>query len=284
MSAIRQVRSRIPLPLPSISDVPIMQFHRKKSFLSRLGSARAMCKQHASWLACVFACLVGMPSFAASLQVSPITLELQAREPAQGLWLSNSGAQPLQAQVRVYAWAQENGEDVLKPTKDLVVSPPMLTIPPGQRQIVRLVRVGAGQMPPATEKTYRVVIDELPVALGVEGDGVKFVLRYSVPAFIAPAAQGSQAASVQWDLQEGAEGPVLAARNSGNIRAKITTVSATARNGKTVVLTDGLYGYVLAGSTRHWSLSREAAAAARDGTLDMSINETEISLRVGANR
>src|SRR5690606_7700691 len=117
---------------------------------------------------------------------------------------------------------QENGEDVLKPTQDLVVSPPMLTIPPGQRQMVRLVRVGAGLGPPASEKTYRIVMDELPVALGAESEGVKFVLRYSVPIFIAPALSASDAgkpmttaASVQWALREGAHGPMLVAYNQG---------------------------------------------------------------------
>lgn len=232
-------------------------------------------------------CLLGAPVFAASLQVSPVTLDLQARQNSEGLWLSNSGTQPLQAQVRVYAWVQEEGEDLLKPTNEMVASPPMLTIQPGQRQIVRLVRVGAGQAPPATEKAYRVVMDELPVGAGAEG--VKFVLRYSVPIFIAPpaleAADGGQliaVPTVDWSVREGPAGAVLTASNKGRTRAKVTNVSLLGRNGKKIVLSEGLYGYVLPGSIRQWSLSREAGAAARGGSLDLSVNDQAISLRLQA--
>ncbi|MGB3291221.1 MAG: molecular chaperone [Burkholderiaceae bacterium] len=227
--------------------------------------------------------LFGAPAFSASLQVSPITVELQARQNAEGLWLSNSGSQPLQAQVRIYAWVQENGEDVLKPTNDMVVSPPMVTIQPEQRQIVRLVRVGAGQAAPAIEQAYRVVIDELPVGGGAEG--VKFVLRYSVPIFVAAAAPasaaGGQAATapkLDWTLQHGPAGAQLVARNTGRSRAKLVDASLSGRDGKKLVLSQGLYGYVLPGSVRHWPLSREAAQAAKGGTLNLSINEQAASV------
>lgn len=240
-------------------------------------------------LTCTAGFLPAAPVLAASLQVSPVIVDLQARQNSEGLWLSNSGTQPLQAQVRVYAWVQENGEDLLKPTNDMVASPPMLTIQPGQRQIVRLVRVGAGQAPPSVEKAYRVVMDELPGGAGAEG--VKFVLRYSVPIFISPlkpeAAVGGPSAAVpgealEWHMQEHPAGSVLTARNQGHTRAKVTNVSLLGRDGKKIVLSEGLYGYVLSGSIRHWSLSREAGAAARGGRLDLSINDQAISLRLQA--
>jgi len=252
-------------------------------FVSWVAAAR----RYAGLLACMAGCLLGPPALAASLQVSPVTIDLQARQNSEGLWLSNSGTQPLQAQVRVYAWVQEGGEDLLKPTNDMVASPPMLTIQPGQRQIVRLVRVGAGQAPPSMEKAYRVVMDELPVGEGAEG--VKFVLRYSVPIFIAPpttepAARGQAIAAppLDWGLQDGPAGVVLTASNKGRVRAKVTNVSLAGRNGKKIVLSEGLYGYVLPGSVRHWTLTRETGAAARGGTLDLSVNDQATSVQLRA--
>lgn len=238
--------------------------------------------------ACLLACAAALlctPAFAASLQVSPIIIDLPARQHSEGLWLSNSGSQPLQAQVRIYAWVQENGEDRLKPTNDMVVSPPMLTIQPEQRQIVRIVRVGAGQAAPSEEKAYRVVIDELPV--GASSDGVKFVLRYSVPVFIASASSASVAAGdraaaprLDWGLRNGPAGTQLVASNMGRTRAKVTDVSFVGRDGKRVVLGEGLYGYVLTGSVRHWPLSREAGVAAGNGKLSVSVNEQATSIQI----
>lgn len=253
--------------------------------ISFVAAVAAAAKRYASVLAYMGGCLIGAPVLAASLQVSPVTIDLQARQNSEGLWLSNSGTQPLQAQVRVYAWVQEGGEDLLKLTNDMVASPPMLTIQPGQRQIVRLVRVGAGQAPPSTEKAYRVVMDELPVGAGAEG--VKFVLRYSVPIFIAPpapeGAAGGQSTSVPavvWSVREGPGGAVLTATNKGSTRAKVTNVSLLGRNGKKIVVSEGLYGYVLPGSIRHWSLSREAGAAAHGGKLDLTVNDQALSVQL----
>jgi fimbrial chaperone protein len=48
---------------------------------------------------------------ASGLQVSPVSLSLQPTQNADGLWLSNSGDALVRAQVRVYHWTQEGGEE-----------------------------------------------------------------------------------------------------------------------------------------------------------------------------
>src|SRR5262245_16546846 len=124
---------------------------------------------------------------AAGLQVSPVSMTLKPTQNADGLWLSNIGDDVVHAQVRVYRWTQEGGEDKLTPTRSLLVSPPMLQLAAADKQLIRGIRVGA---PPsgegAAEDAYRVLIDELPV--NTEGKkGLQFVLRYSVPIFVEPA-------------------------------------------------------------------------------------------------
>lgn len=225
---------------------------------------------------------------AASLQVSPVSLEMAARQSAEGLWLSNSGTAPLQAQVRVYAWHQENGEDVLKPTNDVVASPPMLSIQPGQRQIVRIIRVGAGLAPPPIEKTYRVVMDELP--LSTKGAGVQFVLRYSVPIFVAaagPAPVDVQAPKqppppITWGVQGNGKAAVLVAANGGDMHAKIIQASFIPKAGRKIILSEGLYGYVLARSTRQWPVADNARLFLGGGTLEALVNDQAISIPISA--
>ena len=54
--------------------------------------------------------------------------------------LRNPDAMPVYGQVRVYAWEQRGGDDVL-PTDEIQVSPPIIQVRPGGEQLVRLARV-----------------------------------------------------------------------------------------------------------------------------------------------
>ena len=221
---------------------------------------------------------------AASLQVSPVTLNFEAAQAADGLWLSNIGPTPLQAQVRVYRWTQEGGEDVLAPTNDMVASPPMVVIPAGQRQMVRLVRVGAGMNPPAVQDAYRVVLDELPLGNGTQG--VQFVLRYSIPIFISSAEAAADGAKVsrvlsspvlEWTLSRVAADVYLTATNSSSVHAKVIEASFSPKSGKPVTLSDGLYGYVLPKAVRRWNVS-EFPAIPAGGTLNALVNDQAVAI------
>ncbi|WP_459694369.1 fimbrial biogenesis chaperone, partial [Achromobacter xylosoxidans] len=79
---------------------------------------------------------------------------------ATGILLRNPGATPIYGQVRVYAWDQAQGDDVLAPTQEIQASPPIIQVPPNGEQLVRLVRVSKELAP--MEQSYRLVIDEIP--------------------------------------------------------------------------------------------------------------------------
>src|SRR5690606_12520072 len=115
---------------------------------------------------------------AIGLQVAPISLDLAAGSAAEGLWLSNTGDAPLTAQVRVFRWTQADGEETLEPSRGLVISPPMLQLDAGARQLVRVIRTGAPPAAGHAEDAYRVVVNEVPTDAG-DGAGLRFVLRYS---------------------------------------------------------------------------------------------------------
>ena len=116
--------------------------------------------RHSSALACLTAlALFSGESAASGLQVSPISLTLQQNQRAEGLWLSNSGDSPVNAQVRVFHWSQSGYSDQLSSSQGLVISPPMLNIPPGGKQLIRVIRTGP---PTKVEDAYRLSINELP--------------------------------------------------------------------------------------------------------------------------
>jgi len=198
---------------------------------------------------------------AANLQVSPISLEFSPREQAQGIWLSNSGTTPLRAQVRVQQWSQTDNQDQLAATRELAASPPAVDIPPGEKQLVRIIRLQPAQ--PALEQTYRLIIDELPAATadGSMPPGLQFLLRYSVPVFIgvedpAPATgKPSDISQLAASLQAAAQPATLTVKNTGRKRVKISQLVHVDAAGKRTPLASGLLGYVLAGQQMQWPLN-----------------------------
>ncbi|HUD42840.1 MAG TPA: molecular chaperone [Dokdonella sp.] len=201
------------------------------------------------WLA-VLALGLGPAASAAGLQVTPIMLEIARKDASAVLWLANTGSDALHAQVRVVEWTQTDHEDRLDTTRDLVASPPLLEVAAGARQLVRIVRTSEAT-PDARERSFRLLVDELPGQDRRGQGGVQFLMRYSVPVFIA-ADDPQPAPRLEWRLR--AEPPALEAVNTGSARAQLSEVAIVDAAGQRTVLSDGLLGYVLAGAQMRWPL------------------------------
>lgn len=195
---------------------------------------------------------VGFAAHAATLQISPVTVDLQSNESASGITLRNPGDGPLYGQVRVFRWDQSNGNDTLIPTQELIASPPLIQIGAQADQLVRLVR--ATSAPVAVEQSYRVLIDELPPPDTTPANGVTIRLRYSVPIFVEPAGAAGQPVLL-WHLAREDHGWVLRVDNTGTKRAQIAAVQLVNGAGKAYEINKGLLGYALAGRTGQWQTS-----------------------------
>lgn len=226
--------------------------------------------RHATLLAGLW--LASSVAAASGLQVSPVSLTLAANQNAEGLWLSNTEDKAVNAQVRVYRWTQEGGEDKLTPTRGLVISPPMLQIAAGDRQLVRAIRLGAPPSGPgAVQEAYRMVIDELPV--DTDGKkGLQFVLRYSVPVFVEPTGVAAAPAQLSWAIRREGDKATLEVANSGGTHAQLANMSFTDAAGHRTEITPGLLGYVLPGAQMRWALKPGAKVFASGGTLETMIN------------
>lgn len=221
---------------------------------------------------------------ASGLQVSPISLTIQSTQNADGLWLSNTGNSVVSAQVRVYRWTQEGGEDKLTPSRALLVSPPMLQLPVEGRQLIRAIRAGAPPSGPgAVQEAYRVIIDELPVDAPAAATspapinsgakkGLQFVLRYSVPIFVQPAGEAPSSPQLRWSVRDDAGKAVLEVANSGGSHAQLADLNFTDNAGRRTAVHPGLLGYVLPGAQMRWTLSAPASTFAAGGSWEAMIN------------
>lgn len=212
----------------------------------------------------------GLAAHAGALQVSPVGLSLPADRPAQGLTLSNTGTTVVHAQVRVFAWHQAGGADQLEPAQDVVISPPMLEIPAGGSQLIRVIRTGPA--PQAAEASYRVLVDELPVPAtdpAAAAPGLRFVLRYSIPVFAQPVGDSVAHPVLHAAVRRVADAQVCEISNSGTGHAQVADLALIDRAGQRHAVAPGLAGYVLPGQTRSWALP---AADPAGGALTARIN------------
>jgi fimbrial chaperone protein len=179
-------------------------------------------------------------------------LEAFAPQQAVALNLRNLGEKAITGQVRVFAWRQENGEDVLEPTDAVVGSPPMVEIHPGTDYTIRIVRTAA--TPVEAEESYRLVVDEVPDAAARRNGVITVVIRYVIPVFFISPEAGQ--ARLSWSIAHKQGKTYLAARNDGDRRVQLRDLSL---DGKPVAM--GLAGYVLGHSERLWELrSRKVSA------------------------
>ena len=227
-----------------------------------------------SWQTLVLAALLGLCGHAgaASLQVAPTSVVVQPQENGEAVWLSNTDPDtPVRAQVRLFRWTQKDGEDVLEPTRDLAISPPLVELAGGARQLVRVIRLGPPPADGEPETSYRIIVDEVPSAGADEKTGLKFLLRYSVPVFVLPASETPIDYQLAPRLERNGNTVTLVVSNSGRQHAQLADLAHVDANGKRRELMGGLVGYVLPGQTMRWPLPASPAGY-ESGSFKARIN------------
>ncbi|PQP01677.1 molecular chaperone [Pseudomonas frederiksbergensis] len=222
---------------------------------------------------------------ASSVLIWPIDPVLEADQQASALWLENRGNETANLQIRVFAWSQSGFSDQYQNQRDVIGSPPVAKIEPGQKQLVRLTRTR--EIPPGQELAYRIIIDEIPAARPVMAEdgktaaAIRFQMRYSVPLFAYGAGLWSKEDMTRKRDPKGVGVPDLSwrkvaidgrsyveVRNQGAVHARLTDV-AFKQGGQTRPLVEGLLGYVLPGAIMRWPAPEPVTA---DQALQVRVN------------
>jgi fimbrial chaperone protein len=195
------------------------------------------------------------PVWAGSIAVNPIRVNLSATQTTSPLVVRNSGAEPSVVQLQIVSWSQQDGKDVLVPSRDLLATPPIFTVPAGGSQTVR---VGLRQRPgtPA-EGSYRLILQEVPPPPKPEFRGLQVALRLSVPVFIAPAVAPTTTLSWQANVTSTLNSRAdlkISSVNTGNAHVQVLGFKLFSGGTELPLLSPAETAYVLPGQSREWSL------------------------------
>jgi fimbrial chaperone protein len=222
--------------------------------------------------------LLHSAAFAGSFQVNPIRIDLSPKAQTNALTVKNTGSESVVVQVSVEAWSQDEGKEVYAPTREILATPPVLTIPASEE---RVVRVGLRRAPDrAKELSYRLFLQEVPPPPQPGFQGLVVALRVGLPVFVAPA-QGQAAPRVQWKAARLPDNRIeISAMNEGTAHVQIAEISVVDSGDKPLAAHAGL-AYVLPDQRRNWALpltapldsSRIRVKAVTDaGNLDADID------------
>lgn len=202
-------------------------------------------------------------AMASSLQVTPVRIQVESPAAASTITVSNPGDTPLAAQLRIFKWTRSGGKDTLAPTKDVVASPPLAKLAPGQPYVVRIIRVS--KTPLHGEETYRLLVDEIPdLRASAPRFGPRFAIRQSIPVFFTdPAA----APKLSWAAAVMNGKLLLKARNEGGRRVRISALNVTNESGVSLSYGENLIGYVFGRSSEQWAAAASKKAFAPGGTI-----------------
>ena len=221
---------------------------------------------------------------AASWDVSPVRLELSTGLPTAAITIRNNSDQPSSLQIVALAWTQLDGKDIYTPTRELLVSPPIVTLPPQGEQVVRTALRRPAD--PFNELAYRISLQELPIDPVAGKTGVNVSLRIGLPVFVQ--ALGSVPARTPVFALERLSDQDLKVtlHNPAGTHLKISDFALFRPGREGAMAEETVPAYVLPGQTRTWVLKTKASDPIGSGPLHLKAftdaGQFDADLAIGA--
>jgi fimbrial chaperone protein len=215
-------------------------------------------------------------ALAGSFKVVPIKLFLDARTKTSVLKVTNDGTEKVTVQLDAKEWSQDEvGKDRYEETKDIIFFPKIADIEKGEE---RIIRVGyRGKKTAATERTYRLFVQELPVAK--PGEMVlKLALRFGIPIFIKPLKEASERAIEKVELKEGRV--LVTVKNNGNNHFVVSKIKAVGLDGSggEVFSRDTGGWYVLAGVSKRYAVDIPEQECLKASVINVAVEVERTSM------
>tara|TARA_B110000908_G_scaffold63694_1_gene77467 strand:- start:89 stop:823 length:735 start_codon:yes stop_codon:yes gene_type:complete len=208
---------------------------------------------------------------AGSIGVTPVRVTLSASQQVTTVTVRNPSTKPMSMQLEVMNWSQQEGEDVFTPTREVLVNPPIFTVPADGSQ---LLRVGMRRAPDAQrELSYRLFLQELPAPISSDFQGMQMLMRVSLPVFILPQVEAKPL--LRWQVARTQKGTLkVSLTNDGSAHIKITNLKLSMSSNVQPWVSQGSFKYVLPGQSHDWIVSANSDYLPPPGTALQLIAQT----------
>ncbi|WP_151823585.1 fimbrial biogenesis chaperone [Acinetobacter nosocomialis] len=217
--------------------------------------------------------LLFLPSVlnAASIRLSPVNVEILSDQSASSISLYNQSNESADLQIRIFEWTQNAGQDQLIPTDDIAISPPFLKLKPNDSYNLRVVRIKPE--PISGEKTYRIILDELPKPIDSRkaSQGVNVLLRSSLPVFVVNKDAITQ---LNWKIDAKQNDTSLNISNIGNRHALLNDLILVdnTENKSYPIKVNTVNGYILSGKSKNYSINNFTYQPNHKYSISLTVN------------
>jgi fimbrial chaperone protein len=227
--------------------------------------------------------LLPLAALGGSLGVGPTRLDVSARHPVAVLQVQNTGDTATLAQLDTFVWSQQSGTDFLEPTADLIATPLVINLGPGETRVVRVGLREPNRTP--VERSYRLFVREV-APTSVPGTGLQFAVRIGVPVFASPvdAHPGAVSAPEElgWRWVPEIHGcATVQLHNPAPYHERVLRAEMLSRTGE-VLRRSSEAAYVLAGSMRSLSPAVCPPSLSEVAALRLDTESGPLTLPVGA--
>lgn len=218
--------------------------------------------------------------FALGYSINPTKLTLSHDRKIETLTIQNISNEKASIQIDAVHWDQKNNEEIYLFTKDVIVSPKIVTLFPGKSQIIRIGLKHA--LKNDTEKTYRIILRELilpnnPFKPNHIKGNVHMSLNMNVPLFIEPYKNNKKLP--QWIIKKINDQKIkLICNNPGNIHFVISDIRLLNKNHHPLFNPIKNFRYVLAGKEIHWDINLKENILNNIYKVDSKINNENFAL------
>ncbi len=232
------------------------------------------------------AVMCAAPALATPVSVTPTTVVLKPGNASELVTLTNESDNAARFEVNIQAWSEtEDGKTNLVPTNELIVFPALLELPArGEKKI----RLGAERLAGGVEKTYRLVIHELPqAATGQATLQIQVLTNMTLPVFVAPSDAQSKVKTEPPVIDNGTLRFTVANPGSAHFMLQNVNVVGTGSAGEAFNVNQKGW-YVLAGGRRTFHVAlggdacRRASGIAIKAITDSAASGTETRLSIPA--
>ncbi|MEN8273244.1 molecular chaperone [Acinetobacter seifertii] len=214
---------------------------------------------------------------AATIRLSPVTVEILSHQKASSISLYNQSNESADLQIRIFEWTQNDGQDQLIPTDDIAISPPFLKLKPNDSYNLRVVRIKPE--PISGEKTYRIILDELPKPIDSRkaSQGVNVLLRSSLPVFVVNKDAVTQ---LNWKIDAKQNDTSLNISNIGNRHALLNDLILVdnTENKSYPIKVNTVNGYILSGKSKNYSINNFTYQPNHKYSISLTVNGKKTTL------
>lgn len=210
--------------------------------------------------------------FAGMISIDSGFISMTASEKITSLVIHNDNDdnQALPVQINCIKWTQDNGKNIYTPTYDLLVTPPIFSMPANSKQIIRIGMIKPSD--PNKETMYKLQIKQIGSKLKTKNT-VQIVIQFNIPIMLQPVIEHK---NVKFFIKKIIDNQaIITIENKGNVHFSFHNIKIKSIQNDKTLFNESMNGCVLAEQTMEIKIPIQKFEI---NNTDINTNKLEVNI------